>query len=379
MKNIFKVVFLSSIFFLLIYLIISFQVKNEISADLDVPSFFMEIQNIKLRNWDKENVLWEIQARGAVYYDNNNLIIKEVTEGNFYDKNGDNIFEKFIVATVNANINRDSYTFNDAVIVNSSEISSNFQLKAKRLFYKLGELISEDYFLVKIYDWKISSKKMIFSINDNQIIFNDSLEMINSKDIIKSKYAKFYLNFNKIILSDNVNINKVIKEENEEYTLKVQASEAEILFVDDDFNIVFRQKVRFILDSDVIDASIGEYDSKTEKAYFQNANIFFNEASNIIKNIDSNMIKGSKIESNDVSVNFKEKIVELYNGVSYYKESRTIKANRGIYDVKKGMLIMKGNVSIIEHNKVILSEDLSIDVKNDVIIAKGRVRTKVKF
>ncbi len=379
MKNITKIILSAITLIVLIYLLISIQVKQEVSSNITVPDFMMELKDIRLRGWNKEKVVWEMKATTAYYYDKNSLVMSGVNEGFFHDSNGNSLIKEINISTVNANIIRKEFTLIGVTLDINSDSEEAVILKAENLKYVEGLFTTEEGYSLKSGDWEITSGKLSYNTNINTMEFLDNINISKDKSSLKSERGSYSPEKNLISLSENVNITHFIINNEKEYKLDVSADKVEALLGKGEPNFNFPNGMVFRFGDDVLEAEHGRYEPQKKLMKMKDVMIRVDDGSQILNNVDNKDIKGSIIKAKEVSMDFKEKIVQLSGSVSYDRKQRRIKSNFGSYDVDKGLLYLTGAVSIVEGNKTIRSNNVMVDVKNDTIVAKGNVKTKLQI
>lgn len=378
MSKILKIVFGFLLLALIIYLLISIQVKQEISSESISPNFIMEFNDVKLRGWDKEKIVWEMVARDAFYYDRNNLILLNVDNGFFANEQGNNLIYKLNISTVNVIVNRKECFLKGYELLISSN-QKDVSICGNEIKYADNIFETEKYFLMNFDGWELSSKKMRLDINKNLIDFLDEVELKKHEDTINAKKGIWLPLENKSSFFDDVGIKYALSYKEKEYNVFISTNLLEILFGTDSTVFEFPNGMVLRFDEDVLQSEYARGDLGEKELNLSRAVIRVEDGSVVLNNIEEKELKGTLIRAGKMNIDFKNKEVHLSMGVTYEKGKQIINSNNGFYDVNKGVLHMNSNVSIQEGNKKINSNDLVVDVKNNVIIAKGNVKTRLQF
>lgn len=379
MKNITKIIISGIVVAVFLYFFVSLQVKKEIASEMTTPDFMMELNDVRLRGWDKEKTAWELIATQAYYYDKNNVVLLAIRDGSFLDNKGDNLMKSISVATVNANIFKKEIILNEVSLDLKSERQERVVLRADSLRYLAGVFSSETSFSLMVGGWQISSGKLDFDTNENVIFLSNKVIITKDKNLLHSDTGVYSSVSNLLKLKDKVSVEYLVSEKGKEYKLFVSAGEADILLGEKESEVVFGKGLVFRLGEDVLQARDGKYNQITKLMHINEAIIRVNDGTQILNNIDKEDITGSSIRANNLDINFQQKIVNLVGGVVYERKARKVLATKGTYDVEKGLLFMHENVQILDGNKTIKANAVDVDVKNDVIVAKGNVKTKLKI
>ena len=379
MKNILKIIIGITLLSICVYILVSIQVKQEVSSSITSPDFMMEFSGVRLRGWNKEKVNWEMQSTKAYYYDKNSLVMLGVNNGFFLDINGKNLIEELRISTVDANIIRKEFILNGVSLKINASTQDDVYLNAERLKYLDGVLSAESNYSLSLGQWQITSGKMNFNILKNIMEFSNKMTIDKGKSSLTSEAGTFSPALNSISLSTNVKITHFISYKGKEHILTVYSDEADVLLKKDEPEFSFGKGMVFRLSQDILEAGYGRYEPDNKIMKMKDVLIRVNDGSEILNNIEAKEIKGSIIKAKVVDIDFKEKKLQLSRNVSYERDKRRIVSEVGVYDVDSGMLYMSGGVSIIEGNKSIRANNVIVDVKNDLITAKGNVKTKLKI